>query len=400
MKRPLALALLAIALVVGIGGGLAGAQLLGNGRASATADQQGGSNTTAAASGGAGEQPAASASVPSAANPSASASPTVSPTPLLVPAPLDGLLVTPEQAARHPIAVMVDDLAPARPQSGFSGASVVWQAPAEGGIPRYMMVFGETGPESVGPIRSARYYYIAWAAEWDAMYVHVGGSPQALATLVAQGNGQLVYNADQFRYGNTYMWRITTRFAPHNVYTDGRHLRELAGVVGAKDAPASSPPAPVWQFAPDAPMASRPLGGKIEIDYPENVIKYAYDRASNTYLRTVTSEGVEKDAATGQRVAPKNVVIMEMHFGPLNDGEPQKHRLEAQVVGSGPAWIATNGRTIKGTWSKASLTAPTLFYGPDGQPVTLTAGQTFVQVIAYGYGFSIKDGTPVMTGAN
>ena len=92
---------------------------------------------------------------------------------------------------------MIDDQADARPQSGFTSASIVWQAPAEGRIPRYMAIYAEGTPPSVGPIRSSRYYFIAWAAEWRALYVHVGGSPQALSTLAAKGNGQYVYNADE-----------------------------------------------------------------------------------------------------------------------------------------------------------------------------------------------------------
>ena len=109
--------------------------------------------------------------------PTPSPSPTPVPTPLTVPAPLTGRLVAPEVAARHPIAVMIDDLGPARPQSGLSSASVVWQSPAEGGIPRYMAIFQENLPAAIGPIRSSRYYYIAWAAEWRAVYAHSSGSP-------------------------------------------------------------------------------------------------------------------------------------------------------------------------------------------------------------------------------
>ena len=66
----------------------------------------------------------------------------------------------------------------------------------------------------------------------------------------------------------------------------------------------------------------------------------------------MTGEAKQIDAADGKRVAPKNVVVMRMNFGPLNDGHPNKHRLEANVVGTGKAWIATNGKTIKGTWRK------------------------------------------------
>jgi hypothetical protein len=271
---------------------------------------------------------------------------------------------------------MIDDLSPARPQSGFNSASIVWQAPAEGGIPRYMMVFQETIPTDVGPVRSSRYYYIAWAAELRALYAHAGGSPQALATLRAKGNGQLVYNADEFRWGGSF--RRTSRAAPHNLYTTGKQLRGIAKTVGAKDGPITFP----WTFARDAALGWRPVGGRIQVTYGNvNAIRFDYDRASNTYLRSVTGEKRQVDAATGTRVAPKNVIVMVMHFGPLNDGHPQKHRLEADVIGSGPAWISTNGITIKGTWKKTSLTSATRFYDKAGKAVTLTIGQTFVQVM-------------------
>jgi hypothetical protein len=320
--------------------------------------------------------------------PTPTPSPTPVPTPPPVPAPLTGVLVPPDVAARHPIAVMVDDLGPARPQSGFNAASVVWQAPAEGGIPRYMMVFQENIPAAVGPVRSSRYYYIAWAAEWRALYAHAGGSPQALQTLRQKGNGQLVYNADEFRWGKSF-WRVKDRYAPHNLYTDGEHLRKIANSVKAKDGAMEA----AWRFAPDLPVIYRPRGGRIEVSYPYNQISYNYDWLSNSYMRAVTGEKKQRDAADGARVHPKNVVIMLMRFGPLNDGG-NKHRLEADVVGSGTAWIATNGTTIKGTWRKKSLTEPTRFFDANGDQVTLTAGQTFVQVMQTGSKVTITPGGP------
>jgi Protein of unknown function (DUF3048) N-terminal domain/Protein of unknown function (DUF3048) C-terminal domain len=340
--------------------------------------------------------PSASASalptaVPPTPRPTPVPTPTPEPTPVLVPAPLTGLPVSPEAALRHPIAVMVDDNVYARPQAGFNAASVVWQAPAEGGVPRYMLVFQDEIPTDVGPIRSARQYYIEWAAEWRAMYVHHGGSPQAKATLATRGHGQWVYDADGFRWEGRFLFRVTDRFAPHNVMTDGEHLRRLAGRVGADDGPIE----PVWSFAEDAGPGRRPLDGRIRVTYPYETITYRYDAATNTYRRYIDgSKKPQIDVADGEVVAPKNVVILRMAFGPLNDGHPEKDRQEARNVGKGQAWIATNGRTIKGTWRKASRTAPTLLFDGDGNPVTLTAGQTFVQVIALTYGFEIEDGEP------
>jgi len=283
---------------------------------------------------------------------------------------------------------MIDDLSPARPQSGLDGASVVWQAPAEGGIPRYMALFQETTPGDVGPIRSARYYFVTWAAEWKAVYAHVGGSPQALATLQKEGSGLWVYNADQFRWGS-YFWRIATRVAPHNMYTDGQHLRALAARINADDGPVE----PAWRFAADAPLDARPAPGRIIVTYRYNTIRYDYDPATNSYPRTVAVEGKEHDSGDGHRIAPKNVVIMVVRFAPLDDGS-HKGRLEADTVGSGTAWIATNGRTIKGTWKKEATTSPTRFFDAAGHLVTLTVGQTFVQVVPSASDVTIKDGTP------
>ena len=117
--------------------------------------------------------------------------------------------MSPAVAKRHVVAVMIDDHPDARPQSGFNDASVVWQAPAEGGIPRYMLWFQDSVPPSVGPVRSARLYFLAWAAEWNAVYAHVGGSPQAMKLLREKGQGQVIYNADEFRWGGVYFHRTT-----------------------------------------------------------------------------------------------------------------------------------------------------------------------------------------------
>jgi hypothetical protein len=345
-----------------------------------------GSPDPAASSSGSAD-PGAGGSAGPTPTPTPTPSPTPVPTPVLVPAPLTGRLVTLRVAAQHPIALMIDDASAARPQSGFNAASVVWQAPAEGGVPRYMLVFQDQMPVDVGPVRSARYYFILWAAEWKAVYGHVGGSPQAMATLRAKGNGQLVYNADQFRWGGTYYRRIRTRAAPHNVYSDAKSLLIMATKVGATNEPMKA----AWRFAPDAPLAERPSGGIIRVDYPYNSITYRYDRATNTYKRGVKGYARQIDAADGKQVAPKNVVVMMMSFAPLNDGS-KKHRLEAKVTGTGKAWIATNGRTIVGTWKKASLSGPTRFYDKAGKPVTLTVGQTFIQVMPLGSAVTIKDG--------
>jgi len=335
-------------------------------------------------------------SSPSTATLGPTSAPTTSPTaapPSMVdvPAPLTGILVDPLAALRHPIAVMVDDQAGARPQSGFNAAAVVIQAPAEGGIPRYMMIFQNQIPGSVGPVRSARQYFIEWAAGWNAMYVHHGGSPQALATLQVDGRGQLVWNADGFRWSPTYLWRISQRPSPHNVYTDGLHLRALARRIDVPDDPIPT----TWTFEPQ-PVADTYSGNVITVVYPNEAITFRYDATRNIYLRYINgSAKPQVDAADGQLVTPTNVVVIRMHFGPLLNSNPAKHRLEAADVGRGDAWISTGGRTIHGYWTKTSVGAPLLFFDGSGHPAALQPGQTFIEVLALNYPYSIRNGTPV-----
>ena len=286
---------------------------------------------------------------------------------------------------------MIDDHPDARPQAGFNAASVVWQAPAEGGVPRYMLVFQENLPGSIGPVRSARTYFIKWAAETHAAYAHAGGSTDALATLRQHGRGDLVYDIDYARWGEPnapYYWRVNTNFAPHNVYSTGTQLRKLADRLGAEGAVEQA-----WRFGTDLPLAERRTGGSIDVSYRYNTIGYDYDRKSNTYLRS-TGGRAQIDADDGRRVAPKNVIVMFVRFAPLpGDKRPELLRLEGDVVGSGRAIIATNGKTLTGTWSKASNTAPTLFFDSKGRPAALTPGQTFIQVVPIGTGVRIVPGT-------
>ena len=209
-------------------------------------------------------------------------------------------------------------------------------------------------------------------------------------SLRAKGNGQYVYNVDEFRWGLPNFRRDHDAVRPAQPVLEGPALRRLA--TGRRQGQGLRAG---LELRPRR-AAGRPAGRR---DHPSqylaNKVVYRYDRASNTYLRSVSVEGKQEDAANGERIAPKNVVVMVMHFGPLNDGHPSKHRLEADVVGSGKAWISTNGRTILGTWKKTSVTGPTKFFDKNGKEVTLTIGQTFIQVMQSATAVSITKGVDV-----
>ena len=146
----------------------------------------------------------------------------------------------------------------------------------------------------------------------------------------------------------------------------------------------------VWRFAPDAPLeAPAAAAGSSGSTTRTTRSPTATTGRPTRTSRSVTGQTKQIDAADGKQVAPKNVVVMLMSFAPLNDGS-QKHRLEAKVVGSGKAWIATNGPNDRGDVEEELADRPTRFYDATGKPVTLTVGQTFVQVMRLGSKVTIK----------
>lgn len=345
-----------------------------------------------------------SASSSSSPRASASASPSARPTPSPSPVPLiyedlSGIATTAELAHRYPIAVMIDDSPAARQQAGLSVASIVWQAPAEGGIPRYMAMFQSGTPPRIGPVRSARLYFVRWAAEWKAVYLHAGGPPPLRAflagrqTLVLDVNGRATS-------------RVRFRAAPHNLYTEGPRFRRFAerDLATGKLAYDPSEPGRLQPYRDAAPEADRgPDGGTIRVTYTSAKVSYQYDRASNAWLRSV--DGREQHDAldtankgngtigAGPRIAPTTVVVMVVPIRRSKTIEgPALGRLEADSIGTNTAWVFADGRVTKGTWHKKSPTDRTRFLDAAGREMVFPRGQIFVQVVptASAAGFSVE----------
>jgi hypothetical protein len=329
--------------------------------------------------------PEATASPTPTVTPTSSPSP--SPTPAMVAATTDGVWLPASEAAiatRKPIAVMIDDHAAARPQSGLSMANIVYQGPAEGGIPRYMAIFQTQEPVQIGPIRSSRLYFVAWAEEYRAAYVHMWGAPNAMGRL-AQDNGKYIYNIDGLRYGGKsgYMWRTGFRVAPHNLYSSYAKLEQLTNKIGGKAPLATSQ----FVFADALPAGSRPIGGSITVPYSSNSVSYNYNHDTNTYPRRVSGEGIQEDAITGKQIAPSNVILLYMDVGLANCtiASCHKHRLEVNYLGKGTAMVFNNGLAIPARWSKKGEYSPTYITyasGPNaGKLVNMVRGQIFIQVV-------------------
>jgi hypothetical protein len=316
------------------------------------------------------------------ASPSPTTAPTVAPTldpSALVAADLDGLFVPAALAHRLPLVVSIDDARVARPQSGFNAASIVYQAPADGYETRYLMVFQEMDATDIGPVRSARIYLAQWASELNAALGHYGGDRLSLAWIKA--NGGAITNVDGIGSGNSAYHRISSRDAPHNAYTSTASLWKVATKLGG--AATIGGAIHLRPFRDDAPAADHPASQTFSIPYRTVTVGYVYDRATNSYKRSLDGKA-HIDPMDRQQVTARTVVILYMTFKTDNTIEPGHNRPVLGFVGTGKASIFAEGRLIQGTWSKAGPTDPTFIFGPDGDELPLVRGRIFIQAVPIG----------------
>jgi hypothetical protein len=253
-----------------------------------------------------------------------------------------------------------------------------------------MAVFQSGTPPRIGPVRSARLYFVRWAAEWKAVYLHAGGPPPlriflaGRQTLVLDVNGRATT-------------RLPFRAAPHNLYTDGKRIRIFAErAKGATSKHLAYDPAKSGRLQPfrdGAPEADRgPDGGTIRISYTSEKVTYRYDRGSNTWRRFVDGREQHDSLATpnggygrigaGPRIAPTTVVLMVVPIRRSKAIEgPALGRLEADSLGKGTAWVFADGQVTKGTWHKAAPSDRTRFLDASGHEIVFPRGQIFVQVV-------------------
>lgn len=268
---------------------------------------------------------------------------------------------------RGVIGVMIENSPDARPQSGLKDAGVVYEAVAEGGITRFLGLYQEAAPDYVGPVRSARPYFVEWLAPYLASYGHVGGSPEATA-LIKQMN---IRDLDQF-YNPSAYHRINSRYAPHNMYTSIPALYQLAEQKGYIDSKFNG-------FARKEPApANPPTASSIDLNISSALynVHYDYNAATNTYNRVLGGKP-HVDEKSGAQLSPNVVVAIVMPSSVHADGVHTVY----QTTGSGPVYIFQDGTITQGTWHKANGNAQFTFTDGNGQTLPLNPGQTWMTMV-------------------
>jgi hypothetical protein len=327
--------------------------------------------------------PAATDTVPLA--PSPSAQPAValpSPSPgLNVPSPVASPSPSPSPAVvagtnfainDYPFAVMIDNIAEARPQFGLGAADVVYEAPAEAGIPRLMPIFLRAGGEanSIGPVRSTRHYFVYLANEYRTPLVHIGASPQGFDALSATG----LADVDEAR-GDDGFYRDPNRQAPHNAFVSTSSIRS---VLRGRGGPVKASLGPL-KFGPFLPGDQRAETVKIPYPGPEGYsVEYDYDASQKMYKRIMDGQP-HKDGSTGDQYTATSVVIefADVEAIPNDDAG----RVDVGLVGSGKGILVAEGTQVGLQWSRASVREATQFTRADGAPFALPSGQVWIQIV-------------------
>jgi len=286
--------------------------------------------------------------------------------------PLTGVPVSEQIAKRRPIAVMLGNSSKERPQDGLTRASVVYEMLAEGGITRLMAIYLEKDAQSIGPVRSARHYFLYAALGQGAVYAHCGGSPQALADLKSLG----VQNLDDMR-DRGVMWRIRDRVQPYNLYTSTANIRYA---MEERKWTSYEPVAAPWGFRDEA-ADGRP-GASVRVPYPNGnqgyEVQWDYDRDSGLYRRSVDGKP-HADAQDGTQITAKTIIILYVKTWRIpND---QDLRVDMNIVGSGKGLVVSDGKLRDISWSKKSKSSAFEMKETDGSRLLIQRGNVWVEIM-------------------
>ena len=300
--------------------------------------------------------------------PHPSATPTAKPTPTATPAP-------PPVAA--PYIIQVENLNDARPQSGLSTADIVYEYETEGGISRFSAMFFSTPTATIGPVRSARLATIKLISIYNATLIYSGASDFVYETLVNSGARQYSETAAEGA-----LFRISSRFAPHNLYTDGAHFAPLAQRVG--------PHTTTYQLWNRTAIQALPPGGTTVTRFTVPVSAsetptYSYDLATGGYQRTEPDTGVLTDTDTQAPWEPKNILVLPVSVttGPEVESGCCTYGLDFGLVATGPAQLMVGGQMYPITFNESGSGPPVLTMA-NGQPAPVTSGQVLIELVKTG----------------
>lgn len=279
-----------------------------------------------------------------------------------------------EKSDDRPIAVMVDNAIGDAKHSGLQESYLNYEIIVEGGLTRIMAIYKDKNATLVGPIRSARHYFLDYALENDAIYVHYGWSPYAEQDIkkLSVNNINGITDSNPFR-------RDTKLKSPHNVFSRLDYIKEYSS---QKNYNETSNNWKLFEYSAeeknlDTTEFVPKVASKIELTYSNSEYRsYSYDSENKYYLRSQNGRA-HLDNATNNQLHYKNIIIQRVE----NTTKDTEGRQELETVGSGKGYFITNGYYLPINWKKDSREEKTRYYYENNEEITLNDGNTFIQIV-------------------
>ncbi len=294
------------------------------------------------------------------------------------PSPISGIYVDEEGRLERPVVgVMYDNNPRARPQAGIYDAEVIYEFYVEGNATRLLAFFLINDPELIGPVRSARPYYIEKAMEYHAIYAHAGASSRVNEEIKSLG----IQNVSLLGPGSGAFWRESHRRAPHNAYTSMDNIRDTAKNLNYREISEFEG----YKFHEEkVALASGQAAEHFEVRYHAAYrAEYRYNEEAKGYDRYYTDQRQYDETHDEEEEKPilATNVLVQIVPARLIPGSGSGI-LEMDTIGSGKAYYFTMGEMMEVRWEKDDQEGFTRYYDIDGEEVTLNPGQTWVQVIS------------------
>lgn len=294
---------------------------------------------------------------------------------------------------QRPIACMIDNHKDAWPQYSINDAFLVYEIIVEGGETRLMALF-QNKDVTVGPMRSSRHYYLDYALENDAIYAHIGWSPQAEKDIPSLGvnniNGLYYDTGKAYKEGDVF-WRISGKYvAPHNSISSTTALKNEAANKGYR---LTTTQRSVLNYVTDEVTLEENTDAipATDVTIPFSTLQkvnFVYDANTGRYTRYARGT-VQTDASSGENITTKNIIITKCENYTLNDGQ-NKGRQGLKNIGTMDGYYITNGKAIPITCTKNSREGKTVYKDATGKEIDVNDGNTFIEICPINAAVSIQ----------
>lgn len=271
------------------------------------------------------------------------------------------------------IAVIIDNVGDAIPQTGLNDAAIVYEMVVEGGLTRFMAVFKGVNIDTIGPVRSARPCFLDYAMENDSIFTHFGYSVRAQTDI-----GKLKINNVNGLVDGSAFWRTDKKTAPHNALTNTDNIIKKAKEYGYRTT--SSEKSVLNYVTKEVKLVDGQEANTVTIPYSSsNKVSFKYNKETGRYTRYVNNS-VRKDWLTQKELTTKNIIITFAN-NYTTDEEPTAGRQEIENIGNLDGYYITNGKAIKIKCSKTSRNSKTVYKDLNGKEIEVNDGNTYIQIV-------------------